>query len=45
LSGFQIQCATAASESTSYVLTSWDHAADAAGLVSFDYALSPARAS
>lgn len=43
LGGFQIQCATALSESTAYAVTSWDHASNAAGLVSFDYLLSPGR--
>jgi hypothetical protein len=44
LGGFQLQSATSQSESTSYVITSWRHDIDDAGLVSPGAVASPGRA-
>jgi len=44
LGGFEIQSPTGRSESTSYSLISWDHAANNAGPVGLDSVLSPSRA-
>ena len=44
LGGFQIQSATALSESTAYSLISWDPTRDQAGPVALDTVLSPSRA-
>ena len=43
LGGFEIQSATPRSESTSYVLTSWDHTTLQAGPVGIDTVLTPGR--
>jgi hypothetical protein len=43
LSGFAIQGASMASESTGFAVTAWNHQTDRAGLVVFGSALSPLR--
>jgi hypothetical protein len=43
LSGFKIASSTALSQSTAYIVTSWDHEADTSGLVFSDYISSPSQ--
>lgn len=43
LGGFQVESATDLSQSTAYVLTSWDHGLDAAGRLFSDYISAPSQ--